>query len=75
MNKVYHFLLLPFLFLLLSFDCAIDFNCKAVSKAGKKDYNLEMKLKTGSVSEDFTLELYDMASGTVVDPVVQRKHQ
>jgi len=67
MNKVYHFLLVPFLFLLFSFDCAVDFNCKAVSKAGKKDYNLEMKLKSGSVSEDYTLELYDLASGTMVD--------
>ena len=66
MNKVYHFLLVPFLFLLLSFDCAVDFDCKAVSNAGKKDYSLQMKLKTGSVSEDYTLELYDLNSGVSV---------
>jgi len=67
MNKVYHFLLVPFLFLFFSFDCAVDFNCKAVSKAGKKDYNLEMKLKAGSVSENFTLELFDLNTGSFVD--------
>ncbi len=66
MNKVYHFLLVPFLFLLFSFDCAVDFSCKPVSNAGKKDYNLEMKLIGGSVAEDFTLELQDLASGTMV---------
>lgn len=66
MNKVYHFLVVPFLLLLFSFDCAVDFDCKPVSNASKKDYSLQMKLKSGSVSEDYTFELYDLNSGTSV---------
>lgn len=66
MNNLYHFLLVPFLSLYLIFDCAVDFDCKPVSNAGKKDYNLQMRLKSGAASEDYSLELYDLNAGTSV---------
>lgn len=65
MNRIYSFVLLPFLFTTLNIDCVSDFDCKPISNVSKTDYSLELKLKEGS-SDDYVFELYDLNTGNLI---------
>lgn len=62
MNKVYSFLILPFLFLYTDFECQSDFDYSLNKKDGN---SIALKLKAGS-SEEYSFELYDLNSGDLV---------
>jgi hypothetical protein len=65
MNKIYSALVLPFILMAFNFDCKLEFECKSVQNSSKTNYSLELKLKEG-LSEDYTLELYDLNTGVLV---------
>jgi hypothetical protein len=65
MNRLYSVIILPFLLILPTPDCQVDFTCKAVSGMSKSDHSLELKLAEGS-SEEYAFELYDLNTGKLV---------
>lgn len=64
MNKVYSFLLLPFLFLYAGFECQSDFDYSLDNK-DLIGNSITLKLKAGT-SEEYNFELYNLNSGDLI---------
>lgn len=65
MNRLYSVFFLLLLWLLPAAHCPTDFTCKQVAGNSKSDRSLELKLTEG-ISEEYTLELYDLNVGKLV---------
>ena len=65
MNRLYSVFILPFLWIVSTPDCPVNFTYKQVSGSPKSNRSLELKLTEGA-SEEYALELYDFNTGEVV---------
>lgn len=65
MNRLYSIFFIPLVWLFSAVDCPADFTCKQTTGTSKSERSLELKLTDG-VSEEYSLELYDLNTGKVV---------